>query len=105
MVLPCGIVTLCIYEIREMAKVFNTVAPLTRFVKASPPQPAGTEYRVAIGTEKWGDGKEHEVLKVQMVYDGKIAGRTSPSYPLGTDDEQRVREAIDELKALYGPRR
>ena len=32
-----------------------------------------------------------------MVYDGDVAGRRSPSYPIGTDDYERVMEAVEEL--------
>jgi hypothetical protein len=32
-----------------------------------------------------------------MVYDGKISGRRSPSYPTGTDDFQRVMTQVNEL--------
>ena len=83
-----------------MPKVFENIEILTRFVDAKPPQPMGTQYRVAVGDELWGDGKRHMVLKVQMVYGGKVAGRTSPSYPIDNDDEQRVRAVIDELRPL-----
>ena len=67
---------------------------------ASAPHPDGTEYRVSIGEED-GDGYYPIVVKVQMVYNGKIAGRKSPSYPLGTDDSERVAEAITELQEKY----
>ena len=46
--------------------------------------------------ENWGD-KFVEVVKVQMVYDGQVAGRISPSYPIGTDDYEKVEEAIKSL--------
>jgi hypothetical protein len=32
-----------------------------------------------------------------MVYEGKISGRRSPSYPIGTDDFQRVMTKVNEL--------
>lgn len=66
------------------------------YVKASAPHPAGTEYKVSIGDEEW-DGYYHSVVKVQMVYDGKVAGRKSPSYPIGTDDATSVAKAIELL--------
>ena len=66
------------------------------YVKASAPHPARTEYKVSIGDEEW-DGYYHSVVKVQMVHDGKVAGRKSPSYPIGTDDAARVAKAIGEL--------
>lgn len=67
-------------------------------VAASAPHPNNTEYKVSIG-EEWWDDKAHQVLKVQMVYDGEIAGRRSPSYPLGSDDFQRVQVAVNTLLA------
>lgn len=63
---------------------------------ASAPHPANTQYKVSVGSEDWGGG-HHRVLKVQMVYDGAVSGRRSPSYPLGTDDAERVNKAIQEL--------
>lgn len=69
-------------------------------VPASPPHPEGTEYRVSIGEEDW-DGSYQTVVKVQMMYNGKVAGRKSPSYPLGTDDCTRVFEAIAEIEERY----
>ena len=68
-------------------------------IDASPPHPDNTKYRVSIGIENW-NGKQVSVTKVQMVYDGKIAGRRSPSYPIGTDDYQRVNLAIEKLILL-----
>lgn len=41
------------------------------------------------------------VVKVQMVANGKVQGRKSPSYPLGTDDFKRVAEAIDVMMKIY----
>ncbi len=79
-----------------MAKTFFPHKETTVFVNASEPHPKDTEYIISIGTEIWG-GENHEVLKVQMVYDGEIAGRRSPSYPIGTDDFQRVQSKINEL--------
>lgn len=65
-------------------------------VPASSPHPPNTEYKVSIGEEKW-DDQLNKVIKVQMVYDGVIAGRRSPSYPLDSDDFYRVSEAISIL--------
>lgn len=79
-----------------MAKVF--FPKVHTMVPASSPHPPNTQYKIAIGDEIWG-GKRHRVLKIQMVYDGEIAGRRSPSYPLGTDDYKRVMEAADQLYA------
>lgn len=66
------------------------------FVKASPPHPDNTEYKVSLGTEFW-DSTPVSVVKIQMVYDGKVEGRKSPSYPVGTDDFFRVNDAVNKL--------
>lgn len=78
-----------------MARVFYPRKSI--LVKASEPYPEGTAYKVSIGDEEW-EGYCHSVIKVQMVYDGKVAGRKSPSYPLGTDDAFRVAEAVKRLQ-------
>lgn len=77
-----------------MAKVYfpDTAAMLV----ASPPHPPNTQYRVSIGTETWG-GENHRVIKVHMVFDGKVADRRTPSYPVGSTDYARVAEAIRKL--------
>lgn len=67
---------------------------------ASPPHPPGTEYKVSVGEEDW-DGTFRTVLKVQMVYNGAVSGRRAPSYPLGTDDFERVQTAARNLLARY----
>ncbi|MFJ5768418.1 hypothetical protein [Psychrobacillus sp. NPDC093180] len=67
-------------------------------IPASPPPPPNTEYKISIGYEKW-DNNMNKVIKVQMVYDGVIAGRRSPSYPLHTDDYERVYKEIEKLYA------
>lgn len=79
-----------------MAKTFFPRDGKHVLVTASDPHPPGTHYKVSIGLERWGD-ECHEVIKVQMIYDGEVAGRRSPSYPLGTDDFQRVMKAVRRL--------
>ncbi len=81
-----------------MAKTFFPRADKTAFISASTPHPENTQYKISIGLETWGD-KNHEVVKIQMVYDGEVAGRRSPSFPLGTDDFQRVLVKTQELIA------
>lgn len=71
------------------------------FLPASPPHPQNTEYKVSIGIELWDNYPAH-VVKVQMVYNGKVEGRKSPSFPTGTDDFERVSVAINELIAGMG---
>jgi len=81
-----------------MAKTFFPHSNKVAFVDASAPHPDNTQYKISIGSEVWG-GDNHEVVKIQMVYNGTIAGRRSPSFPLGTDDFQRVTTKTDELIA------
>ena len=81
-----------------MAKTFFPYDQKSVFVDASPPHPPKTQYKISIGLETWGD-ENHEVVKIQMVYDGEVAGRRSPSYPLGTDDYRRVTSKLQELIA------
>lgn len=66
-------------------------------IPASDPHPKNTQYKISIGNENWND-EYVDVIKVQMVYDGKIAGRTSPSYPNDSDDEKRVKHIIEVIK-------
>lgn len=74
-----------------MSKIF--FPELFELVPAGPPHPPKTQYKVAIGVENW-DEKFVPVVKVQMVYDGVIAGRRSPSYPLTSQDHIEVNQAI-----------
>ena len=69
----------------------------TKYVSASEPHSPGTEYKISIGDEEWGDGTFQSVVKVQMVYNGKVAGRMSPSYPVESNDWNVVQKAIEEL--------
>lgn len=59
--------------------------------------PQHTQYKVSLGIEEW-DDKYVDVIKIQMQYDGKVAGRRSPSYPIDSDDYIRVHEAVLEIK-------
>ncbi len=81
-----------------MVKIFY---PETfEMVPASKPHPPNTHYKLSIGVEDW-DSNFIPVVKVQMVYDGKVSGRKSPSYPLGTDDFFRVSNTIQEMINNY----
>ncbi|MCQ2372911.1 MAG: hypothetical protein MJ050_02400 [Phascolarctobacterium sp.] len=80
-----------------MAKTFYPRKSV--YVEASEPHPVGTAYKVSVGNEEW-EGCFKLVVKVQLVVNGKIQGRKSPSYPIGTDDFKRVSEAIDTLMAI-----
>lgn len=67
---------------------------------ASKPHPENTQYKVSIGEEDW-DGELQTVIKIQLVYNGKIAGRKAPSYPYNSDDAERVAEAVAKIKEEY----
>lgn len=77
-----------------MSKIF--FPRVHKLIPASKPHPSNTHYKVSLGMEDW-QGTHVEVVKVQMVYNGVVSGRRSPSYPIGTDDYTRVTKAIDEL--------
>ncbi len=81
-----------------MPQTFFPAAGRSIDVAASPPHAANTMYRVSFGHEIWEDGG-HSVGKVQMVYDGVVSGRRSPSFPEGTDDYFRVLNAFNRLNA------
>lgn len=77
-----------------MAKTF--FPEFIKHINASPPHPANTQYRVSVGMEDW-EGSFVPVAKVQMVYKGAVAGRKSPSYPIGTSDYDSVNKTLDRL--------
>jgi hypothetical protein len=58
----------------------------TKTIDASSHRP-GADYVVGIGNEIWGT-EAVPVLKIQMAYDGNVAGRKAPSFPI-------VRETVD----------
>jgi len=68
----------------------------SKLLMASPPHPPDARYKVSVGLEKLGIGYT-SVVKVQMAYGDSVAGPKSPSYPVGTDDHERVERAIREL--------
>lgn len=77
-----------------MAQVFFPQVSVT-VPAACPPHPQGTEYKISIGIEMW-DNVPVKGLKIQMVYNGKVSGRRSPTYP-NVEDYRRVHAAIEEL--------
>jgi len=83
-----------------MAKIFFPNTKYVEYIKASKPHPINTQYKISIGLEHW-DDESYEVLKVQMIYNGKISGRRSPSYPVGTDDFENVNKKAKELLDRY----
>ncbi|MDN3956523.1 hypothetical protein [Sporolactobacillus laevolacticus] len=83
-----------------MVQVFEAIRSI--FIPATGGHPKNSEYRIAWGKEKWGNTK-HDVTKVQMSYNGNIAGMLSPSFPDGTLDERAVTFALQLLKSpIYG---
>ncbi len=72
---------------------------VSEMVPAGPPHPPGTGYQVSIGLERW-DSNFIPVIKVQMVKDGNIIDR-GPSFPLGSDDHQKVNKALTDLLEKY----
>ncbi len=86
-----------------MPKIFTAIDSV--LVPASTPHPPNTEYKISIGYEDWNNANPVKVLKIQMVYDGKISGRRSPSYPLdnlNATDYIDVRDATDKLLKKNG---
>lgn len=79
-----------------MAKTYFPHSNKEILVNASKPHPDNTQYKISIGLETWESGNQ-EIIKIQMVYNGEVAGRRSPSFPLGTDDLQRVMAKAQEL--------
>ena len=72
---------------------------ISKIVPASRPHPEGTDYQISIGLEQW-DSSYIPVVKIQMVYNGKAVDR-GPSFPLGSEDHQKVNKAIFEILAEY----
>jgi len=82
-----------------MSKVFFPKKSI--IIDAScPPHPQNTQYKISVGEEDW-SGSLVTVYKVQMMYDGVVSGRRSPSFPVGTDDLERVNEELEKLKAEF----
>lgn len=85
------------------ARAFES-GPELADVPASEPHPPNTHYRVSKGVEHWGDGEQRYVYKIQMVYDGVVARRKSPSYPEDADDFENVLEAMKTIRKGGGQR-
>ena len=70
-------------------------------VKASNPHNQTAEYYVAIGKENWDEDGNNLVIKIQMEYERKRAGRKAPSFPVETDDFDKVSKAVSFLIKAY----
>lgn len=79
----------------EPAKAAAFFPHLSRVVPASLPHPPGTGYKISIGLEEW-EASYVPVVKVQMLDDDKTSER-SVSFPLGSQDHQKVMQTIHEL--------
>lgn len=88
----------------------NTFFPIvSTFVKANTGykpngedyHPENTDYKVSIGYEIEDGNNDCLVFKVQIRYDGKIAGRRSPSFPVLSSDWDEVKTAMDRVKDFY----
>ena len=73
---------------------------VSEIIRASPPHPPGTGYQISVGLEER-ESNYMPVAKIQMVYDGIVAD-TGPSFPLGSEDHDRVNNAINELLKKQG---
>lgn len=63
--------------------------------------PENTDYKVSIGYEIEDGNSDCLVLKVQIRYNGKIAGRRSPSFPVSSSDWDEVKKAMERVKDFY----
>jgi len=98
---PAGLVLKVLKRLKECAmKIYFPTRWL--HVDASAPHPPNTTYLVSQGHEHWGGEEPWAVRKIQMVYDGKVSGRRSPSFPSGTDDFERVQTAMARIVAGEG---
>jgi 2,4-dienoyl-CoA reductase-like NADH-dependent reductase (Old Yellow Enzyme family) len=83
----------------EAAPAETFFPQVSKTVQASTPHPPDTAYLISIGLEQWESGFI-PVAKIQMVHEGKIMDR-GPSFPLGSEDHQKVNKAICELLEEY----
>lgn len=81
-----------------MSKTFFPIK--SYYIDASFPHPLNTKYKISYGTEMW-DSIPVEVIKIQMVYEGKVSGRKAPSFPKNTNDFHLVIEKLELLKEEY----
>ena len=84
-------------EPQETATFFPQISEV---VPASPPHPAGTGYKVSIGLEDW-ESTYVPVVKIQMTFNENTSER-SLSFPLGSQDHQKVMQTIADLLEKHG---
>ncbi len=68
---------------------------LSEVVPAGPPHPDGSSYQISIGLEDW-SGNFVPVVKIQMLSNKEVTGQ-GISFPLASEDHQKVIEALAEL--------
>lgn len=83
----------CIPSEPEEAQKF--FPQLSEIVPASPPHPPGTGYKISIGLEDW-ESNYIPIVKIQMIYNERTLER-GLSFPLGTQDHQKVSRTIADL--------
>ena len=83
----------------EAAPAESFFPQVSKTVPASPPHPPGTGYQISIGLEQW-DASFIPVIKIQLIYEGKMVN-CDPSFPLSSEDPQKVTKAISELLEEY----
>jgi tRNA-dihydrouridine synthase len=83
----------------EAEPVESFFPQISKTIPASPPHPPGTEYQISIGLEQW-KASFIPVIKIQLIDEGKMVDR-DPSFPLSSEDPQKVAKAISELLEEY----
>jgi 2,4-dienoyl-CoA reductase-like NADH-dependent reductase (Old Yellow Enzyme family) len=87
----------CIHEKAEKPQRFF---PSTyELIHASPPYPPDTFYKVSVGleaSEVW-DPNYVPVVKIEIVINGQVQENLNPSFPLNSDDCQRVSQTVKKL--------
>jgi 2,4-dienoyl-CoA reductase-like NADH-dependent reductase (Old Yellow Enzyme family) len=83
----------------EAEPVESFFPQISKTVPASSPHPPGTEYQISIGLERW-EANFIPVIKIQLIYEGKMVDR-EPSFPLSSEDPQKVTKAVSELLEEY----
>ena len=73
---------------------------LSETVKANPPQPPGTSYRVAVGLESI-NGQFAPVVKIEMERNGTVLDQP-PCFPMESDDLERVIQCVTRLLKEVG---
>lgn len=87
----------CLQERAEKQQRFFPSA--SELVPANPPYPPGTFYKVSVGLEvleMW-DPNYVPVVKIELVMNGEVQENVTPSFPVNSDDFQRVSVVVNQL--------